>query len=270
MAPIIFWHKQIINNHQLSFRTRHNFKSLTFAFKQKKIYMKFAVVLFAVCMFHLPGIGQLSAVRGKAGYNFWLNLPADSILKSKPPVLIFLHGKSLSGTDLNRVRKYGVIHEMDKGRKIPAIVVAPQVASGSWNPDKVLTVLEYVQKNYNTDSSRIYVVGMSLGGYGTLHFAGKYADKITAAVALCGGGNPKDALRLASIPLWIQHGNKDYAVPISESEKVVTAIQAVDGSRLIYTVHPGANHGDLERVFRTDEMYNWLFEQKRVIAPAKK
>lgn len=227
--------------------------------------MKLFAVLISLFAFHFTGFNQLQAVRGKADYPFWINLPSDSILKSKPPILIFLHGKSLSGTDLNRVRKYGVIHEMDKGRKIPAIVVAPQVSNGSWNPDKVLSVLEYVQKNYNTDSTRIYVVGMSLGGYGTLHFAGKYASKITAAVALCGGGNPKDASNLSTIPLWIQHGNKDYAVPISESEKMVTAIKAVDASKLIYTIHPGADHGDLERVFRTDEMYNWLFEQKKPI-----
>lgn len=227
--------------------------------------MKTFVSIILVSFLPVFSFCQMSAVKGKAPYPFWINLPADSILNSKPPVLVFLHGKSLSGTDLERVRRYGVIHEIDKGRKIPAIVVAPQVATGSWDPDKVLAVLEYVQKTYNTDSSKIYVVGMSLGGYGTLHFAGKYADKITAAVALCGGGNPKDAACLATIPLWIQHGDKDSAVPISESEKMVDAIKAVDESKLIYTIHQGADHGALERIFRTDEMYDWLFQQVRVI-----
>lgn len=220
-----------------------------------------SIIFSLFLLFSTATFGQLTAVKGKADYPFWLHLPSDSILKSKPPVLIFLHGKSLSGTDLNRVRKYGVIHEMDKGRKIDAIVIAPQVASGSWDPDKILSVLNYVQSQYNTDSSRVYVAGMSLGGYGTLHFAGKYPERVTAAVALCGGGNPKDGCNLATIPLWIQHGNRDYAVPISESEKMVKAIKSCDDSNLIYTVHPGADHGDLERVFRTDEMYNWLFEK---------
>lgn len=210
---------------------------------------------------------QLTAVKGKADYNFWLNLPADSILKNNPPVLIFLHGKSLSGSDLAMVRKYGVIHEMDKGRKIPAIVVAPQVPAGkSWEPKKILDVLEYVQKEYKTDTNRVYVAGMSLGGYGTLHFAGAYPEIVTAAVALCGGGNPSDGCDLATVPLWIQHGNKDYAVPITESEKVVKAIKACNGGEnLKYTVVPGANHGDLERVFRTDEMYNWLFQYTKAV-----
>jgi predicted peptidase len=226
--------------------------------------MKYFIILVSFFCFFENFHAQLEAVKGKAAYNFWINLPSDSVLKSKPPILIFLHGKSLSGTDLNRVKKYGVIHEIENGRKIDAIVIAPQVASGHWVPEKVLSVLEYVQKNYNTDSSRIYVCGMSLGGYGTMHFAGKYSDKVTAAVALCGGGNEKDACNLATIPLWIQHGNMDNAVPLKESEKMVNAIKKCDESNLIFTIVKGANHGDLEKVFRTDEMYDWLFSKKKM------
>ena len=205
---------------------------------------------------------QLQAIRNQADYPFLLHLPADSILKSKPPVLIFLHGRSLSGSDLNLVKRYGIVKEFEKGRDIPAIVVAPQVPKGkSWDPDKVLEVLRYVQAQYNTDTNRVYVAGMSLGGYGTLNFAGAYPNVVTAAVALCGGGNPKDGCDLAQVPLWIQHGNKDSAVPISESEKIVKAIKSCNGGeKLKYTIHEGASHGALEKVFRTDEMYDWLFQ----------
>ncbi len=225
-------------------------------------------VLLLICLFFgLNSFSQLSAVKGKTSYNFWLNLPDSSILNNNPPILVFLHGKSLSGTDLNRVKKYGVIHEIEKGRKVPAIVIAPQVANGSWNPDKVLEVLQYVQKLYKTDTNRVYVCGMSLGGYGTMHFAGKYAHKITAAVALCGGGNPKDACNMASIPMWIQHGNRDEAVPVRYSREMVNAIrQCNNGKNLIYTEIAGANHGALERIFRGDEMYDWLFAQVRTMA----
>ena len=203
---------------------------------------------------------QLSAVKGETAYNFWLNLPSDSILKSSPPVVIFLHGRSLSGTDMNRVKRYGVIHEIEKGRNIPAIVIAPQVVSGAWDPDKILEVLQYIQSKYPTDTSRVYVCGMSLGGYGTMHFAGKYPEKVTAAVALCGGGKPSDACNLATVPFWIQHGSADEAVPVSESRLMVQAIKKCEGgNKLIYTEIAGANHGALERIFRTDEMYDWLF-----------
>ena len=222
--------------------------------------------LFYITLFILTsafGFSQLKTITNKTTYPFWINVP-DKESTEKQPVLIFLHGKSLSGTDLNRVRRYGVLRAMDKGRKIPAIVVAPQLAKGSWNPDNVLEVLEYVKKNYNVDESRIYVCGMSLGGYGTLHFAGKYADKITAAVAICGGGNVKDGCKLGTIPLWIQHGDKDYIVPVSESQKVVNAIRKCnEKAKLIFTIIKGGNHGSVENIFHQDAMYNWLFEQKR-------
>lgn len=228
-------------------------------------------ILALFIFFNLNVQAQLTAVRDKAPYPFWLNLPSDSVMKTKPPVLIFLHGKSLSGSNLELVKKYGVIHEMIKGRQINAIVVAPQVPAGSnWEPDKLLEVLNYIQKTYATDTARVYVTGMSLGGYGTLHFAGKYPNRVTAAVALCGGGNPKDASNLSSIPLWIQHGTADRAVSISESNKIVNAIRQFDGGPLLtYTVLNGWDHGDLERLFRTDALYDWLFKHSKSLAEAE-
>ncbi|MFY7943007.1 MAG: prolyl oligopeptidase family serine peptidase [Crocinitomicaceae bacterium] len=224
--------------------------------------MKKYTFLFLLVASFSSAYCQLQAIKNQADYPFLLHLPADSILKSKPPVLIFLHGRSLSGTNLDLVKRYGVIHEIEKGRKVPAIVVAPQVLAGkSWEPEKILSVLKFVQRTFDTDTNRVYVAGMSLGGYGTLRFAGAYPEIVTAAVALCGGGNTSDGCDLATVPLWIQHGNQDEAVPISESEKIVKAIKNCNGGEnLKYTVHKGANHGALERVFRTDEMYNWLFQ----------
>lgn len=211
------------------------------------------------------GFSQLKTITDKTTYPFWIHVP-EAEKTEKQPILIFLHGRSLSGTDLNRVKRYGVLRAMERGREIPAIVVAPQLAKGSWNPDKVLEILEFVQKNYNTDNTRIYVCGMSLGGYGTLHFAGKYADKITAAVAICGGGNVKDACTLSTIPLWIQHGDKDFIVPISESKIVVDAIKKCDDNgKLIFSVINGGNHGSVERLFHQNAMYDWLFQQKKSI-----
>lgn len=224
--------------------------------------LKHLLILFFLS-FNSFSYSQLKTITNKTTYPFWIHVPKSETTK-KHPVLIFLHGKSLSGTDLNRVRRYGVLRAMDKGRNIPAIVVAPQLAKGSWNPDKVLEILEYVKKNYNVDESRIYVCGMSLGGYGTLHFAGKHADKITAAVAICGGGNVSDGCKLATIPLWIQHGDVDYIVPMSESKKVVEAIKKCDeNADVTLTIIKGGNHGNVERLFHEDALYDWLFKQKR-------
>lgn len=226
--------------------------------------MKFSI-LFLFTFITIGYFAQVTAVRNKADYPFWLYLPSDSILKNNPPVLIFLHGKSLSGTDLERVKRYGVIHEIEKGRTVPGIVIAPQTPVGKgWDADKVLSVLKYIQSEYQTDTNRVYVAGMSMGGYGTLRFVGAYPEVVAAGVALCGGGNTTDGCDLASVPLWIQHGNLDRAVPISESEKIVKAIKDCNGGKnLIYTEVKGADHGDLEKVFRTDEMYNWLFSFRK-------
>lgn len=219
--------------------------------------------LLLICIFSsLLLQAQLKTIVDKTDYPFWIHLPDQSSTANKAPVILFLHGKSLSGTDLNRVKRYGILRAIELGRKIPAIVIAPQLASGSWNPDKVLEVLEYVQQNYNTDLSRVYVCGMSLGGYGTMHFAGKYASKITAAVAICGGGNEKDVCNLATIPLWIQHGDNDFIVPLSESKKIVKAILSCDRkANVLFTVIPGGNHSSVENLFREDAIYDWMLSQ---------
>ena len=191
--------------------------------------MRIGILLFTLFL-SLSSFGQLKAIHNQADYPFLLHLPADSILKNNPPVLIFLHGRSLSGNNLELVKKYGIIHEIEKGREIPAIVIAPQVPAGkSWEPEKVLSVLRFAQEHFQTDTNRVYVTGMSLGGYGTLDFAGEYPGIVTAAVALCGGGNTKNGCNLSTIPVWIQHGNRDSAVPISESEKMVRSIRACNG-----------------------------------------
>jgi predicted peptidase len=230
----------------------------------------FFALLFTATVFQFfTASAQLTQVNGKTTYHFWQYLPHDSILKKNPPLLVFLHGRSLSGDDLNLVKRYGVITEIEAGRKIPAIVVAPQVPKGKgWEPDLVLEVINYVRKNYKTDTNRLYVVGMSLGGYGVLHFVGKYYYKVAAAIALCGGGNLSDACNLAKVHLWIEHGRLDKAVPFSESENLVEAIKKCDGGKkLKFTIFDNYGHGELARCFREDSFYDWLFAQRRDTIP---
>ncbi|MES2544426.1 MAG: dienelactone hydrolase family protein [Bacteroidota bacterium] len=222
-------------------------------------------LLFFILSFHFSQ-AQLKTVIGQTDYPFWINIPEGFSENEKLPILIFLHGKSLSGTDINKVRRYGVLRAMDKGRKIPAIVIAPQLASGPWNPDKVLEILNYVQKKYKTDLSRVYVCGMSLGSYGTMAFAGKYPERIAAAVSICGGGIEKDACKLGTLPLWIQHGDRDFIVPITESKKIVKAILNCNPKAdVTFTVIPGGNHGTVEHLFREDAIYDWMFKHVKTL-----
>mgnify|MGYP002344235543 CR=1 FL=1 len=232
--------------------------------------VRICILLITILITGTPASAQLQKMYGKAEYPFWMNLPHDSTLSNKPPLLVFLHGRSLSGSNLELVKGYGVITEIEAGRIIPAIVVAPQLTKGQgWEPDKVMSVINYVRTQYTTDSNRLYVVGMSLGGYGVLHFAGKYYQEVAAAIALCGGGKPEDACNLAKIHLWIQHGKKDRAVPFSESENLVNAIRKCENSdKLVFTIHEDYGHSELARCFRQDEFYDWLFSKRRE-APAK-
>lgn len=214
-------------------------------------------------MMNLVCQAQLKAVEGETAYPFLLNLPEGEEQLEKQPILVFLHGRSLSGTNLDRVKRYGVLYAMNKGQEVPGIIIAPQ-STGGWDPDKVIEIVDYVIEHYNADPDRVYICGMSMGGYGTMDVAGKYPDRIAAAVAICGGGSVKYADNLAQVPLWVQHGNRDRAVPMSESKKIVNAIKKADPEAdVTLTIIPGGTHGSVERLFHRDEMYEWLFKHNR-------
>ena len=195
------------------------------------------------------------------GYNFWVYTPLDYYYSlESTPVIIFLHGRSLCGRNLDRVKRYGPLDAIVKGREIEALVIVPQNPGGAWNPDKINDVLEWTKKHYAMDSTRVYVMGMSLGGYGTLDFADTYPDKVAAAIALCGGCSLKDASGLGKLPLWIMHGTADRAVSIRNSKVVVEQLQqGGNDKRLRYDWLKGASHGALARVFYMTKAYEWLF-----------
>ena len=196
----------------------------------------------------------------KNGYNFWLYTPAN--VEKPKPVVIFLHGASLRGTDLNQVRRYGTIDAIERGRKIDAYVIAPQVPQGWWKPEKIINILEWVKKHHNVDETRVYVLGMSLGGFGSIDLAAQYPDKIAAAMAFCGGGNQKSYKGLTKVPLWIIHGTADKDVEVKYSDAVVKGMKKFnDGTkRLHYDRIEGMDHSSLARMFYMKKTYDWLFK----------
>lgn len=217
------------------------------------------VLFVAWCV---PGFSQLRAFRKQVenGYDFWLYTPqaqVDTLAGS--PVIVFLHGQSLCGRDLNRVRRYGCINAVERGMQIGAMIVAPQNPGGAWSPRKVKNVLEWVQTNYRTDTTRVYVVGMSLGGFGTMDFVGTYPETVAAAAALCGGSTLRSFEGLARVPLWIMHGTADRAVSVGQSQRVADAIRGEGGSLLRFDRMEGFDHGALARAFYLSEFYEWLF-----------
>lgn len=246
----------------------------------KRIFSDFLPAFAAVLLFLGSGraVAQtLTAMRDsvKGSYNFWLYNPDKSKLSTldddgRMPLIVFLHGKSLSGTDLSKVRRYGPLHALAMGRKIDAMVLAPQTTNG-WSPSKVDKVVSWVCRKYPVDTNRIYVIGMSMGGYGTIDYAGTYPEKIAAAMAVCGGGSLKSYDGLRKVPLWILHGTADRAVPIAESEKVVKEVrsdESPDGEdRLIFTELKGLDHSKPGRILYMVETYEWLFMHSLTDSP---
>lgn len=219
-----------------------------------------------LCLLVLPATAQydlLSAKKskGEGGYRFWVYTPEDYYyMQEYTPLVLFLHGASLCGKNLDRVLKYGPIDAVKMGREIPALIVAPQNPGGAWNPKKINDILEWMEKHYAYDHNRVYVLGMSLGGYGTLDFVGTYPEKVAAAMALCGGCTLKDLSRLGELPLWIVHGTADKAVSVRESQRVVNFMKSKKAdSRLRYDWFVGASHGALARFFYSGKTYDWLF-----------
>lgn len=195
------------------------------------------------------------------GYDFWVYTPTDYYYSlESTPVVMFLHGASLCSKDINRSRRYGPLDAIVRGREIDALVIVPQNPGGAWNPDKLNDILEWTKRNYAMDSTRVYVLGMSLGGYGTMDFAAAYPDKIAAAMALCGGCSAKDKSGLGRLPLWIIHGTADRAVSVKQSQSVVKELQDTGNDRrLRFDWLKGASHGTLARILYMRKTYEWLF-----------
>ena len=205
----------------------------------------------------------------KDGYNFWVSVPDTyDEQKGDMPVVLFLHGASLCGNDLNRVRKYGCLDAISMGRDINAIIIAPQNPGGAWNSFKVLNILNWVTKQYAVDTNRIYLIGMSLGGFGTIEFLANHGEKIAASMELCGGTIRKDLCKLNQVPLWIIHGTADKAVPVSRATEIQEAMRKCGSTDLLrLDKWAGVNHGALARLFYLKATYDWLFSHSKADNP---
>ena len=236
----------------------------------KKILTIFLFVAANLCLFaqtNYTFISHHNVV--KDAYNFWVSVP-DTYegQKGEIPVVLFLHGASLCGNDLNRVRKYGCLDAISMGRDINAIIIAPQNPGGAWNSMKVLNILNWVTKQYAVDTNRIYLIGMSLGGFGTIEFLANHGEKIAASMELCGGTIRKDLCKLNQVPLWIIHGTADKAVPVSRATEIQEAMRKCGSTDLLrLDKWAGVNHGALARLFYLKETYDWLFSHSKADNP---
>ena len=119
-----------------------------------------------------------------------------------------------------------------------------------------------MQKEYSIDPQRIYLTGLSMGGYGTWDLLARKPDLFAAGVPVCGGGDESTAEQIANIPIWVFHGDLDSAVPVSRSRTMVEALKKAGGHPK-YSEYPGVEHNSWDKAYADPELMKWLFAQKR-------
>ncbi|MEI6275678.1 MAG: prolyl oligopeptidase family serine peptidase [Prolixibacteraceae bacterium] len=179
------------------------------------------------------------------------------------PLIIYLHGSSCKGSNLERLKKYGPPFYLDRGMQVDAIVISPQCPSNrNWvYGDWFESFYSEIITKYHVDPSRVYLTGMSLGGFGTWSLASRYPQLFAAIMPLCGGGRPDMAESIKDMPTWVFHGEKDRKVRLNRSEEMVEAMQ-VAGSRPKFSVLKGEGH-DIHHVYSEQNIYEWLLAQHK-------
>ncbi|MGB9623674.1 MAG: prolyl oligopeptidase family serine peptidase [Phycisphaerae bacterium] len=186
------------------------------------------------------------------------------------PLLLFLHGAGERGDDLNLLKRHGPPKIVEKDPHFPFIVVAPQCPANRFGfaNDVLIALLDDVIARYAVDPDRVYVTGLSMGGYGTWSLACAYPERFAAIVPICGKGETWQAGNLKHVPVWAFHGAKDTVVPPEGSEKMVEAVRR-NGGEAKLTIYPEAGHDSWTATYDNPELYEWLLKHRRYAAGAK-
>jgi predicted peptidase len=201
----------------------------------------------------------------KVTLHYWLYLPnaKDMGETEKPPLMLFLHGAGERGDNLEVVKKHGPPKLVAAKPDFPFILISPQCPRNErWQPAQLAQLVDHVAKIQNADTNRLYVTGLSMGGYGTWALAAAYPDKFAAAAPICGGGDTASAEKLKDLPLWVFHGEKDSVVPAQRSKDMVAAIEKAGGKPKL-TLYPEAAHDSWTETYNNPDFYTWLLSQRR-------
>lgn len=233
---------------------------------------------------------------GSETYHYQVFVPRDWNKSQKWPVVLFLHGAGERGNDGFVQTEVGIGTAIRKGvDRFPAIIVIPQCRKNVWWTEdtmqaQALKALEQSMKEFNGDKERTYLVGLSMGGYGTWGIATKFPGKFAALVPICGGirvprsvtpanATPapepstdlyaEAAKKIGSTPVWIFHGGADKVVPTEESQKMNEALKAAGGN-VKYTEYENVGHNSWDKAFAEPELMKWLLSQKLSATTARK
>jgi len=205
--------------------------------------------------------------------HYLLFTPRDYKTEGRPwPLLLFLHGLGECGNnELERVKVHGPPKLVEMQSDFPFVVVSPQCppprggfkdVPTAWKAEPLMQLVDHVTTNMHIDPARVYVTGLSMGGYGTWRLVAAYPERFAAALPICGGGKPSEwAASLRRVPTWAFHGARDAVVPLSESEKMVGAVRRAGGDVRL-TVYPEVEHDSWTQTYENDEVYRWLLSHR--------
>jgi predicted peptidase len=204
----------------------------------------------------------------------------------KYPLVLFLHGAGERGADNVKqlVHGAGEFAKPENRRKYPCFVLAPQCPlNSSWQDNgrgrssratnatkekslvPMRTVMEMVDKltaELPVDKGRIYITGLSMGGHATWDAVARRPDFFAAAIPICGAGDPAQATKLKSLPIWAFHGDKDPAVPVGRTTAMIEAVRKAGGKPKM-TIYPGVGHDSWTATYANPEVLAWLFAQRK-------
>lgn len=199
-----------------------------------------------------------------------LFVPTEASDAKRLPLVLFFHGAGERGADNKAQLRHGVrafIAEPNQAER-PCFVAAPQCPRGVWwNVDLIADFARAMSEHPGVDRNRVYVTGLSMGGFATWHLASRLPELFAAAVPVCGGGETSAAPQLKALPIWAFHGDADRTVPAEQSQKMIEAIRKAGGEPK-YTEYAGVGHDSWTRTYADPAMHTWLFAQRRTGAAA--
>lgn len=195
------------------------------------------------------------------GAPYRLFVPPDYTARKRYPLVVFLHGGGGRGNDNEAHVRDGNGMLADLFSRGDTLLVAPQTAT-EHDPRRIFALLRDITRRYSVDESRVYVVGQSLGGFGALDALAARPDLFAGAVIIAAARDPALAPRLARVPFWFLHGERDDVIPVDQPRRLVAAIRRAGGSAK-YTEYRGEGHGLAWLVVRERELVPWLFAQSR-------
>jgi predicted peptidase len=195
--------------------------------------------------------------------SYLIYLPPDYPQHEAWPLLLFLHGAGERGDDLELVKLHGPPKLIAEGKEFPFVVISPQCpADESWQAVNLTALLDDVVSKYRIDERRMYVTGLSMGGFGTWSLACHTPHRFAALAPICGGGETFRTDKLVDIPTWVFHGAKDDVVALQRSQEMVDALKQ-QGGNVRFTIYPDAEHDSWTATYDNPDLYRWLAEQRR-------